>query len=132
MKRIIFYIVMSILFIFQTYTYTLAMMGGSRSSGGMGGDHMGGGMGYGRQYEHRVPNPDYERQQPRYNREFMDRNTAEGLARNYMMGRYGDTHHLGELKDHETYYTAEIRGPNGSLTDRLLIDKQSGNIHSLQ
>ena len=129
MKRLLFYLAVSILCMFQTPPYALAMMGGG---GGMGGGHMGGGgMGYGGQYERQNQYPDY-RQQPRYNRESMTRSTADRLARNYLMGRYGDTHRLGELKDHDTYYTAEIHGPKGDLTEQLLIDKQTGNIHSLQ
>jgi hypothetical protein len=99
----------------------------------MGGEgHMGGGMGYGGQYERQAPYSDYNGQQPRYNRDTMNRNTAQGLARNYMMGRYGGTYRMGELKNHDTYYTTEIRGPRGNLAERLLIDKQTGNIHSLQ
>ncbi len=134
MKRPIYYLAIGILFSFLASTYTLAMMGGDRGrgGGGMGGGHMGGGMGYGGQYERQAPYPDYNRHQPRYNRESLDRNTAEGLARNYLMGRYGDSYRVGELKEHDTYYTAEIHGPNGSLTERLLIDKQTGNIHSLR
>ena len=137
MKRSIFYLTVSILFSFLASSYTLAMMGGG---GGIRGGHMGGGMGggtgYGGQYGNQAPYSDYNRQQPRYNprynREAMDRNTAEGLARNYIVGRYGDAYHLGGLKDHDTYYMAEIRGPRGNLSERLLIDKQTGNIHSLQ
>ncbi len=138
MKRLIYCLALGILFSFMTSSYTLAMMGGGHGGGsGMGGGHMGGGMGYGVPYERQAPYSDsrqqnYDRQQPRYNREPMDRNTAEGLAQNYLMGRYGDAYRLGELKDHDTYYTAEIHGRSGELTDRILIDKQSGNIHSLR
>ncbi len=131
MKRVIFYLALGILISFPASSYTLAMMGGGHG-GGMGGGHMGGGMGYGGQYERRAPFPDYNRQQPQYNRDAMGRNTAEGLARNYMMGRYGDAYRLGEIKEHDTYYTADIRGPKGNLTERLLIDKQTGNIHALR
>ena len=136
MKRFLVYVALSIFWVFQTTTSAFSMMGGG---GGMGGGQMGGGMGggmgsgqgYGRQYERPQQYP-YSEQPSRYNRQYMTRSTAEELARNYMMGRYGDTYRLGELKDHDTYYMAEIHGPNGNLTERLLIDKQTGNIHSLQ
>ena len=106
------------LLIFPTLEST-AMMGGSGSGGGSMGGHMGGGMGWGSQG-------------PQSNREPMSRTTAENLVREYMDRRTSEPYQLGNLKDGGTYYMAEVLRQDGGLIERLLIDKQSGRIHSLR
>ena len=104
------------LFIIPT-SQPIAMMGGG-SGGGMGG-HMGGGLGW-------------DRQGSQYNREPMSPTTAENHVREYMNRRTSEPYKLGNLKDGGTYYMAEVLHQDGELIERLLIDKQSGRIHSLR
>ncbi|RJQ62941.1 MAG: hypothetical protein C4530_04230 [Desulfobacteraceae bacterium] len=84
---------------------------------------MGSGGGYG---HHDFGQPSYGNRSP------MTRGTAENLARDYMSGRYSGGYRMGDMKDNGTYYSTEIRGPKGTMAERVLIDKQTGNIHSLQ
>ncbi|MBW1962549.1 MAG: hypothetical protein JRJ04_13995 [Deltaproteobacteria bacterium] len=93
-------------------------MGGWGFGGGMG-DHMGGGMGWGTQG-------------PQYNRELMTARDAENLAREYMERHTSEPYRLGNIRNSETYYMIEILRPDGELMGRLLVDKQTGNIHSLR
>jgi hypothetical protein len=141
MKRGICYSIIMILSFILASSYAAAMGGGH--GGGMGGGNVGGGMGYGGGagggymdggmgsgggYGHH----DFGRQPSYGNRSPMTRGTAENLARDYMSGRYSGGYRMGDMKDNGTYYSTEIRGPKGAMTERVLIDKQTGNIHSLQ
>ena len=71
-------------------------------------------------------------QGPQYNRESMSPLTAENLVKEYMDRHTSEPYKLGNLKDGGTYYMAEVLHQDGELIERLLIDKQSGRIHSLR
>ena len=142
MKRVFFFLLLGSLFIFSMPASS--MMGGS--GGGMGG-HMGSGSGWGGQGGNNMPNyrdnntppterpPAYDRygrQRYRNNRSMMAPEVAEDLVHEYMGRRTSQPYQLGRLRDKETYYMAEINHPDGSRMDRLLIDKETGKIHSIE
>ena len=140
MKRILIMYAISVFFFFTNPT--VAMMGGS---GGMGG-HMGGGSGGGGQGGNNMPNyrdyntppterpPAYDRygrQRYRNNRAMMAPEVAEDLVHEYMGRRTSQPYQLDRIQDKGSYYVAEINHPDGKRMDRLLIDKETGKIHSL-
>lgn len=61
----------------------------------------------------------------------MNQQTAEAMAQRYMQNNYSDTWSFGSRTDNGSYYMTDVMGPDGKLIDRLLIDKRSGNVHSL-
>ena len=139
MKRI-FFSFLSVLFLSVSIP-AFAMMGG----GGMGG-HMGGSGGWGGQggsyrmhdapnyntpQPERSPGYDSSRQRYRYNREPMTLENAELLVRRYMDSKTTQPYRLKDLQDNGTYYTADIVGAKDGDQERLLIDKETGRIHSL-
>lgn len=139
MKRVLIMYAISVFFFFTNPT--VAMMGGS---GGMGG-HMGGGSGWGGQGGYNMPgyrdntppeerSPGYDRsgrQRYRNNRDMMTPAVAEDLVHQYMGRKTSQPYQLGKLQDKGSYYAAEINHPDGSRLDRLLVDKETGKIHSI-
>ncbi len=116
-----------------------SMMGGS---GGMGG-HMGGGSGWGgnnmpnnRDYNtpptERPPAYDrYGRQRYRNNSEMMTQEVAKNLVHEYMDRRTSLPYQLDRIQDKGSYFMADILHPDGKRMDRLLVDKETGKIHSI-
>ena len=140
MKRVFFFLLLGSLVMFSIPASS--MMGGS---GGMGG-HMGGGSGWGGQGGYNMPNnrdyntppterpPAYDRygrQRYRNNRAMMTPAVAEDLVHEYMGRRTSQPYQLDRIQDKGSYYVAEINHPDGSRLDRLLVDKETGKIHSV-
>ena len=61
----------------------------------------------------------------------MTSEVAEDLVHEYMSRGTSQPYRLGRLQDKGTYYVAEINHPDGKRMDRLLIDKETGKIHSI-
>ena len=61
----------------------------------------------------------------------MTRENAELLVRRYMDSKTTQPYRLKDLQDKGTYYTADIVGTKDEDQERLLIDKETGRIHSL-
>lgn len=62
----------------------------------------------------------------------MNGQTAETMMRSYMEDRNVNDRHFDPQMDHGSSYMIDIIGSNGEVTDRLVIDKESGNIHSVE
>jgi hypothetical protein len=137
MKRILIMYAISVFFFFTNPT--VAMMGGS---GGMGG-HMGGGSGWGGQGGNNMPNnrdyyippterpPAYNRYGRRNNRAAMAPEVAEDLVHEYMDRKTSQPYQLDKIQDKGSYYMSDVLHPDGKRMDRLLIDKETGKIHSI-
>ena len=141
MKRVFFFLLLGSLVMFSIPASS--MMGGS--GGGMGG-HMGGSSGRGGQGGYNMPNnrdyntppterpPAYDRygrQRYRNNREMMAPEVAEDLLHQYMARRTSQPYQLDRIQDKGSYYMTDIPHPDGKRMDRLLIDKETGKIHSI-
>jgi len=141
MKRVFFFLLLGSLFIFSIPASS--MMGGS--GGGMGG-HMGGGSGGGGQGGNNMPGyrdyntppterpPAYDRygrQRYRNNSAMMALEVAEDLVHEYMGRRTSQPYQLDRIQDKGSYYMADILHPDGKRMDRLLVDKETGKIHSI-
>jgi len=61
----------------------------------------------------------------------MAKEAARKRLGNYMAERKTGMYHIGDLNDRGTHYTADVHSHEGKLIDKVMIDKKSGNVHSL-
>jgi hypothetical protein len=83
---------------------------------GMGPGMMGPGYGYNRQYQ--------QSQEP------VNEKDAKGIIENYLNATRNPNLKIGKIKDEGSAFEANIVTKNGSLVDRLLVDKDTGWLHS--
>lgn len=123
-----------------------AMIPASAMMGGGMGNHMGGSDGWNGQGGSfsMHDNPNYNRPQPErtpryespnqgylYNSEPMTPEKAEILVHRYMGEKTTRPYRIKDLHDKGSYYMADIEGTKAGDQERLLIDKETGKIHSL-
>jgi len=91
---------------------------------GMGPGMMGPGNGYGQQY-----GPQYGRQyqQPQNP---LDKNQAKQQVENYLSSMRNPNLKLGKIEEKGNDYQVDIRTKDGSLVDKLLVDKNTGWMRS--
>ena len=131
--------------------YSWAMMGGHGGGGSMGGGygsqgtmgyddgHMTGGD-HGAYGDHRNNTMGWGNSgaggsmstNGRYMGQRMDPAAAERMMRNYMSGRHNETFTMGPMTDGGSYYQSEAVRPDGSVMERVIIDKNSGRVHALR
>jgi hypothetical protein len=103
-------------------------MGFGMMGGGMMGQGMGSGMGnrsYGNQY---IPQNGPQYQQPQ--RQLGERD-ARAILENYLNSRRNPNLKLGKIEDEGNAFEGEILTRNNSLVDKLLVDKNTGEIRSV-
>ncbi|HPI94063.1 MAG TPA: hypothetical protein PLT09_10370 [Deltaproteobacteria bacterium] len=61
----------------------------------------------------------------------VDKDQAKLLMERYIASTGNPNLKLGKIMDKDTYYEAEIVTKNGSLVDKLMVDKQTGWIRSV-
>ena len=95
------------------------MMGGGSGSGStmMGPGH---GQQYGRQNA-----PQYQQPQKPLNE-----NQAKERVENYLQSKNNPNLKLGKIEDKGNAFEANIVTKNGSLVDKILVDKDTGRMHS--
>lgn len=107
----------------QGYGMGYGMMHGGWDMG-PGGMHRGWGMGpqYGPGYQ----GPQYQQwQKP------MEENDVKGLLENYLKSMRNPNLKLGEIEDKGEAFEAEILTKDGSLVDKILVDKRTGWMRSV-
>jgi len=101
------------------------MMGQGYGPGyGMGPGMMGPGYGYGQQY-----GPQYRRQyqQPQNP---LDKNQAKQQVENYLKSSRNPNLKLGKIEEKDNNYQINIETKNGSLVDKILVNKNTGWMRS--
>lgn len=88
---------------------------------GMGPGMMGPGYGYGPQYPPRYPQP----------QKAMDEKDARALVEDYLQFTRNPNLKLGKIEDKGYAFEAEILTKDGSLADRILVDKNTGWMRSV-
>jgi hypothetical protein len=109
------------------------MMGQGYGPGyGMGPGMMGPGYGYGQQY-----GPQYGQQYgPQYGRQYqqlqkpLDRNQAKQEVENYLSSMRNPNLKLGKVEEKGDSYEINIVTKEGSLVDKILVDKNTGWMRS--
>ncbi len=86
---------------------------------GMGPGMMGPGYGYGRGY-----GPQYERQEP------LNEEQAKNQVENYLSASRNPNLKLGKIEDKGNYFEAEVVTKEGSLADKIAVDKDTGAMRS--
>ena len=112
----------------QGYNSGYGMGQGMMGSGnGMGQGMMGSGNGYGQQY-----GPQYGRQyqQPRQTQTPLDRNQAKQEVENYLRSRKNPNLQLGKIEEKGNGYQINIVTKDGSLVDKIMVDKNTGRMRS--
>lgn len=117
------------------------MMGGMMGPGmmgrgyGMGPGMMGRGYGmgpgrmgpqYGPQYGPGYQGPQYQQPQKPMNEQ-----DAKGLLENYLQSTRNPNLRLGKIEDKGNAFEAEIQTKDGSLVDKILVDKRTGWMRSV-
>jgi hypothetical protein len=93
---------------------------------GPGGARRGGpGMGYGGQYGSRYGQQYPQPQKP------LDEEQAKQEVEGYLKSRANPNLKLGKMEDKGDAYEAEILTKDGSLVDRILVNKKSGGMRSI-
>ena len=103
-----------------------AQMGPGYGPGyGMGPGMMGPGYGYGQQY-----GPQYGRQyqQPQNP---LDKNQAKQQVENYLSSMRNPNLKLGKIEEKGNNYQVNIETKEGSLVDKILVDKNTGWMRSV-
>jgi hypothetical protein len=100
-------------------------MMGSGSGSGMGQGMMGSGNGNGRQY-----GPQYGRQYQQPRQKPLDRNQAKQEAENYLRSMRNPNLKLGRIQENSNGYQINIVTKDGSLVDKVLVDKNTGGMRS--
>jgi hypothetical protein len=101
------------------------MMGQGYGPGyGMGPGMMGPGYGYGRQY-----GPQYGRQYQQLQKP-LDRNQAKQEVENYLSSMRNPNLKLGKIEEKGNGYQINIETKDGSLVDKILVDKNTGWMRS--
>ena len=136
MKKLLFGLALPLAFALTLYgTEVSANMGsGMMGNGnGMGSGMMGGGYGsgstmmgpgHGQQYG-RENAPQYQQPQKPLNE-----NQAKERLENYLQSRNNPNLKLGKIEDKGNVFEANILTKNGSLVDKILVDKNTGQMHS--
>jgi len=107
-------------------------MGGSGNWNGQGGSYpMRDNPNYNNPQPERSPAYESPQQKYRYNGEPMTPEKAETLVHRYMDKKTTQPYRLKDLQDKGSYYMADIVGTKEEDQERLLIDKETGRIHSL-
>jgi len=110
----------------QGYNSAYSMGPGMMGSGnGMGQGMMGSGNGYGQQY-----GPQYGRQYQQQPRKPLDRNQAKQEAENYLRSMRNPNLKLGRIQENSNGYQINIVTKDGSLVDKVLVDKNTGGMRS--
>ena len=126
MNKLIFALALPLALAFSLYgTDASAHMGyGPMGYGyyGMGPGMMGYGYGpqYGRQYAPQYRHP----QKP------LNENQAKEMVENYLQSTANPNLKLGNIEDKGNAFEANILTKNGSLVDKILVDKDTGWMHS--
>ena len=91
---------------------------------GMGPGMMGPGYGYGQQY-----GPQYGRQYQQFQKP-LDRNQAKKEVENYLSSMRNPNLKLGKIEEKGNGYQINIETKDGSLVDKILVDKNTGWMRS--
>lgn len=91
---------------------------------GPGGMHQGWGMG---------PNygPGYQGQRYQQSQKPLDESEAKSLMENYLKSTRNPNIELGDIEDKGNVFEAKIQTKDGSLVDKIIIDKMTGWIRSI-
>ncbi|MFZ7110423.1 MAG: hypothetical protein ACOWYE_01965 [Desulfatiglandales bacterium] len=108
----------------------------ARGGYGMGHGRMGGGYGMGPGMmgpQYYGPQPGQRYQGPRYQepQKPMDEKEAKGLLENYLQSTRNPNLKLGKIEDKGESFEAEIQTKDGSLIDKIVVDKRSGWMRSV-
>jgi hypothetical protein len=133
-NKTLFLSILAVMWVFAA-TQSDALGMGRGMTGGMGGGYgMGPGMmnrgwgagpQYGTPYAPGYQGPPYnERQRP------MDQRDAKELLENYLRSTRNPNLKLGPIVDKGDRFEAEIQTRNGSLVDRIIVDKRTGSLQS--
>ena len=95
------------------------------SGSGMGQGMMSSGNGYGQQN-----GPQYGRQYQPPRQTPLDRNQAKQEVENYLKSRRNPNLQLGKIEEERNGYRINIVTRDGSLVDKILVDKNTGRMHS--
>jgi hypothetical protein len=60
----------------------------------------------------------------------MDRNSVERILKNYLDSRRNPNLKLGEIRDEGSSFEADLLTKDNSLVDKLIVDKDTGRMHS--
>ncbi|MGA8180753.1 MAG: hypothetical protein WB792_11895 [Desulfobacterales bacterium] len=105
--------------------YVMGGPGMMGSGSGMGQGMMGSDNGYDRQY-----GPQYGRQYQQQPRKPLDRNQAKQEAENYLRSMRNPNLKLGRIQENSNGYQVNIVTKDGSLVDKVLVDKNTGGMRS--
>jgi len=97
---------------------------------GMGPGGMHGGWGMGPQYGPQ-DGPGYQGPQYQQPQKPMDGEKAKSLLENYLESTNNPNLKLGKIEDKGNAFEAEIQTKDGSLVDKILVDKRTGWIRSV-
>ena len=137
MNKLLFGLALPLAFALTVYgTDASANMGSGMmgpNHGGMGSGMMGGGYGsgstmmgpgHGQQFG-RQNAPQYQQPQKPLNE-----NQAKERVENYLQSTNNPNLKLGKIEDKGSAFEANIVTKNGSLVDKILVDKDTGQMHS--
>jgi hypothetical protein len=70
--------------------------------------------------------------EPHYNQyqKNMDRNSAERIFKNYLNSRHNPNLKVGEIRNGRSSFEADLLTKDNSLVDKLIVDKNTGRLHS--
>ncbi|NIS68498.1 MAG: hypothetical protein GTO12_05955 [Proteobacteria bacterium] len=140
MKKIVFVLVIALVTALSlSTTETVAHMG---AGPWMGSGMMGRGWGMGPGMMHRGYGTDYGPQNspqygPQYGPQYqqprkpLEEKDARGILENYLQSMRNPNLKLGEIKDQGYAFEAEIKTKDGSLVDKILVDKNTGQMRSV-
>jgi hypothetical protein len=99
---------------------------------GMGPGMMGPGYGYGYGMGPGMMGQGYQGYGPQYQplERPLQKKDAKELLENYVQSLYNPDLKLGEITERDTYFEAEILTKNKVLVDRIIVDKNTGWMHS--
>jgi hypothetical protein len=61
----------------------------------------------------------------------MEKSDTKELLQDYLESTRNPNLELGKIEDKGSAFEAEIRTKDGSLVDKILVDKRTGRMHSL-
>ena len=64
------------------------------------------------------------------NQTSIDQKTAEGELKDYIASRHNPNLRLGTIKDEGSFFEADLLTKDNSLVDKLIVDKNTGRVHS--
>jgi hypothetical protein len=83
------------------------------------------GMGHGMMGQGYENEPHYYRYQIN-----IDRNSVERILKNYLNSRHNPNLKLGEIRDEGSSFEADLLTKDNSQVDKLIVDKDTGRMHS--